>query len=178
MIKCYLSVIFMMLCCTMQGQYLALKSNVLYLSTATLNVGLETFLSKQYTLDVSGAYNPWQFANDKMMKLWFIQPELRRWHCDTFAGHFYGLHAFYGEYNWSLFTDRRYQGHLTGGGLTYGYAKNFAVQWGFEASIGLGYAYLDYDKYKCGHCGKKIGASTKNYIGPTKINFSLIYFLK
>lgn len=176
--KFFLTILFVVFCNVAKAQYLALKSNALYFATGTINVGLETFLTKQYTLDVSGGINPWKFGSDKMMKLWYIQPELRRWHCDTYAGHFYGLHAFYGEYNWTLFSDHRYQGHLTGGGLTYGYAKNFAVRWGFEASIGLGYAYLDYDKYKCEHCGKKVDSSTKNYFGPTKLNFSLIYFLR
>ena len=32
-----------------------------------------------------------------------------------------------------------------------------------EATIGAGYARLDYDKYACGKCGEKLGHNNKNY---------------
>ena len=47
--------------------------------------------------------------------------------------------------------------------------------WNFEAAIGLGAAYIEYDKYKCGTCGKKIDDGHKIYVGPTKAALSLLY---
>ena len=51
-------------------------------------------------------------------------------------------------------------------------------RWNLEASIGVGYAYLDYTKYKCKKCGEKLGSGHKNYVGPTKAAISLIYIIK
>ena len=71
--------------------------------------------------------------------------------------------------------DHRYQGWLAGGGLTYGYQWLLGRHWNLEASIGVGYAYLDYDKYLCHKCGRRIGADSRHYFGPTKAAISLIY---
>ena len=47
-----------------------------------------------------------------------------------------------------------------------------------EATIGVGYARLNFDKYNCGTCGSKISKEHKNYFGPTKIALSIIYVIK
>jgi outer membrane protein OmpA-like peptidoglycan-associated protein len=41
--------------------------------------------------------------------------------------------------------------------------------------VGVGYAYLDYDKYSCETCGDKLGSETRNWFGPTKAGITLIY---
>ncbi len=41
------------------GQKFAVKSNLLYDATATINLGVEMGLSKKWTLDLSGNYNGW-----------------------------------------------------------------------------------------------------------------------
>ena len=47
--------------------------------------------------------------------------------------------------------------------------------WNFEAAVGVGVAYIDYDKYACGVCGKKLDDGHKIYVGPTKLALSLMY---
>lgn len=47
-----------------------------------------------------------------------------------------------------------------------------------EATIGVGYAYIKYDKYEPGDDGRKIDHNTKDYFGPTKIGLSFIYTFK
>ena len=44
-----------------------------------------------------------------------------------------------------------------------------------EASVGLGYDYIKYDKYLCGECGEKVKQSHTNYFGPTKVALSVLY---
>ena len=51
-------------------------------------------------------------------------------------------------------------------------------RWSLEASIGLGYARILYDKYPCATCGTKLKDTSKNYLGPTKASLSLIYLIK
>ena len=80
------------------AQKWAVKSNLLYDATATINLGVEAALGPRVTLDISGNYNPWEFG-DARWKHWLIQPEVRYWLCERFNGHFFGLHAHYAEYN-------------------------------------------------------------------------------
>ena len=161
----------------------ALKTNALYLATTTFNLGMEIGLSKKFTLDISGNYNPWEFSDNKKIKHWLVQPELRYWPCERFNGHFFGLHGHYAEFNVGgikmLDLDgKRYEGNLYGGGISYGYQWVLGNRWNIEASIGVGYAHIDYDKYRCEKCGTKIKDDSKNYWGPTKASISLIYIIK
>lgn len=175
-------------------QKVGLKTNLLYDATSTMNLGLEVALSQRVTLEVSGNLNPWTFSNNKKMKHILVQPEVRWWTCERYNGHFFGVHAHWAHYNWGgmlpwgfrngkMFgkienrnlMNHRYQGWLAGAGLTYGYQWMLSKHWNLEASIGLGYAYLKYDKYPCHKCGRKIGEESKHYFGPTKAALSLIY---
>ena len=168
----------------------AINTNLLYDATTSMNLGMEFKLSNTSTLKLPVTYNPWTFDNNKKGKFILFQPEWRWWLCDAFNGHFFGIHAHYAFYNVGgirsvlsiPFSDymrnHRFQGWLAGGGLTYGYQFYLAPRWSLEASIGAGYAYLDYDKYPCEKCGQLISHDTKNYFGPTQAGISLIYFIK
>lgn len=161
----------------------AIKTNALYWATSTPNLGFEVGLSKKLTLDVSGNYNPWKFSDNKQFKHWLVQPELRYWLCERFNGSFFGIHAHYADVNVSNLNmfgmgHYRYDGNLYGAGISYGYHWILKNRWSMEATIGAGYARLKYDKYECGKCGEKIGHSSKNYFGPTKIGLSIIYTIK
>lgn len=190
-IKFLLSAVLMLTCAIgMHGQeknyYMpkfAIKTNALYWATTTANLGFEVGLSQKLTLDVSGNYNPWEFSNNKQIKHWLVQPELRYWLCERFYGHFFGLHAHYAEANVSNLNifglgDYRYQGNIYGAGISYGYQWILNKRWSMEATVGVGYARLNFDKYNCGTCGSKIGKEHKNYFGPTKIALSIIYVIK
>lgn len=161
----------------------AIKTNALYWATTTPNLGIELGLSKKVTLDISGNYNPWNFGDNKKLKHWLVQPELRYWLCERFNGHFFGLHGHYAEYNVANIKalgleNYRYEGSLYGGGISYGYHWILNNRWSIEATVGVGYAYLDYDKYKCETCGTKLKEDTKNYWGPTKAGINIIYIIK
>ena len=81
------------------AQNVAIKSNLLYDATRTLNLGVEVGLHPRWTLDLSGDYNSWSRDAGVKWKHLFIQPEARYWFCDRFAGHFIGGHLIYGAYN-------------------------------------------------------------------------------
>ena len=165
------------------AQKWAVKSNLLYDATATINLGVEAALGPRVTLDISGNYNPWEFG-DARWKHWLIQPEVRYWLCERFNGHFFGLHAHYAEYNAgginfnADFHRNRYQGHLYGAGLSYGYQWLIGKRWNLEATVGLGYARLWDRKYPIAECGEVIRTRSRNYFGPTKIGLALIFIIK
>ncbi len=163
--------------------WFGIKSNTLYWATATPNLGLEFGLGAKTTLEVSGNYNPFTFNDGRKWKHWLVQPELRFWTCEKFNGHFFGVHGFYGEFNAANLKilnmeNYRKEGDLWGAGISYGYQWIIGKRWNLEATIGVGYAHLSYDTYECGHCGDFVGHKVKNYVGPTKIGLSFIYFIR
>jgi hypothetical protein len=161
----------------------AISSNLLYDAATGMNLGVEFRLNNRLTLKLPATYNPWTFDRNRKLKFILAQPELRGWLCEPFSGHFFGLQGHYAQFNAGrIGTDymqkHRYEGSLYGGGIVYGYQFYLAPRWSLEASIGLGYAYLDYTVYKCETCGEYIKSENKNYFGPTKADLSLIYILK
>lgn len=159
------------------GQKVAVKTNVAYWATATLNIGGEVALSPQQTLDLAMNYNPFRFHDNKKVMHWALQPEWRYWPCRRFMGSFIGVHAHGGKYNGGL-KKYRYDGWFVGGGISYGYQWIIGKHWNLETELGLGYAYLDFDKYLRTHCGKFVGSGHRNYWGPTKLNISIMYLFK
>ena len=126
-----------------KAQKVALKSNLLYDATATMNLGLEFGLARKWTLDIPVNYHPWKPADGKRLRHWGVQPEVR--YC---------------------------------GGVSIGHSWILKKRWSLEASVGVGYARIVYDKYPCTQCGTKEKEDNKNYFGPTKASVSLIYVIK
>ena len=109
----------------MVAQDMALKTNLLYDATTTINLGYEFKLDHKTTLDIWVNYNPWTLgkkwvglyerqynpeignavayasASERQSKLKHIaiQPELRWWLCESFNGHFFGAHLHAGLFN-------------------------------------------------------------------------------
>lgn len=166
----------------------ALKSNLLYDLTTTVNLGVEIGLAPKWSIDIPVNYNAWKYGDDTRLRHWGVQPEVRYWFCNRFDGWFVGLHGHYAEFNvgglpdWSFISENmqknRYEGHLYGGGISAGYAFILKKRWSLEATVGLGYAHLVYDKYPCAECGTSMGRKTKDYFGPTKVGLSLIFMIK
>ncbi|MEG1700990.1 MAG: DUF3575 domain-containing protein [Alistipes sp.] len=168
-----------LLCLSSVGsaQNWAVKTNLAYWATTTLNIGTEVALGQRLTLDVVGVYNPFTFSHNKKILCWGVQPELRWWMCRKFSGHFLGVHGHYGQYNGGIKTFR-YDGWLAGAGLSYGYQWILGNRWNLETEIGVGYARLNYDKYLRTHCGKFIEHNARNYFGPTRFSISFSYMIK
>ena len=163
-----------------------LKTNLLSDLTTTLNLGTELLLNERTSIQLPLSFNPWTFSEDRKWKHFLVQPEYRRWTKRAYAGSFFGVHAHYALYNagklphgpFSRFmNEHRFEGWLAGVGVSYGYRWNLDPRWAFEATLGVGYAYMDYDKYLCGRCGDPLGGETKHYFGPTKAGLSLILAL-
>ena len=181
-------IITIFVCClcvsTACGQTIAVKSNLLYDITSTLNIGGEFRCDDTHTFNLSVNYNPWDFGNNKKMKHFLIQPEYRKWFSGIFMGSFIGLQANYGQYNfggmlpWHQLKDNRYQGNLAGFGISYGYQWILSPQWNLEAGISLGYAHLSYKQYDQPKGAALIKKSHCNYWGPTQAGISFVYFIR
>lgn len=166
-----------------KAQQVAVKSNILYDATATLNLGVEYAFNKHWSLDISGNYNGWDIVNDKSWKHWMVQPEGRYWLHEKFNGHYFGVHAVYMDYdiaggNFMSVMKKKYayDGNAYGGGVSYGYQLYLSPRWNIEFSAGVGFLHFEYDKWV-----NPDGTAYKyrnNYFGPTKLGVSIVYIIK
>lgn len=184
-----LYIILFLACSEVKAQNVALKSNLLADISASPNLALEFKTAKKFSFEITGELNAWD-VNRHKWKHWLVEPEMRYWPCQTFAGHFFAIHALAGQYNFgnihnninflgsdfSRLTNYRYQGWGAGAGIAYGYTWILSKHWSCEAEIGIGWIYTRFDEFECDNCGKKIREDVPhNYVGPTKAALNLIY---
>ena len=169
------------------AQNVAVKTNALYWATTTPNIGVEVSVAKQHSLQLFYGLNPWKQSGGDQTSLrhWLLMPEYRYWFCESFNGWFVGAHLMGGQFNvggvdlpfglMPTLENRRYEGWYAGGGVTAGYQWVLSRHWNIEASLGVGYDYIKYDKFRCGECGERLKSGHTNYIGPTKLALSVMY---
>lgn len=173
------------------AQTIGLKSNLLYLGTTTPNLGVEGRLADQWSLSFTGSYNPFLFPqweedgglyNPKLIH-WALVPEVKFWPCRVFERSFIGIHGIYGQFNVGAipFIEPlkyvRYSGEAYGGGISYGYHWAIGGRWGLELSAGVGYLHMRYNKCDAEVCSNNSAPFRRDYIGPTKLALTFVYFI-
>lgn len=174
-----------------RAQDWAIKTNVIYDATTTVNLGVEVGVAPKWSIDLSGNLNVWSTEDLARWKHWMVQPEARYWFCDRFSRNFVGAHLIGGAFNvgginnnlsflgtdFSVLSDLRYQGYAYGAGVAYGFAFMLSTHLNLELEAGFGYVYLDYETFRCTNCGRKVGEGTHHYVGPTKaaVNLSFVF---
>ena len=168
-----------------KGSVFGLKTNLPYWGTATFNLGGEFKLATRWTVEAEIGVNPFSGKHDdgsygRSLKHLRVHPEVRYWFCEAFHKSFVGLHVPFLAYNFSDvkildLEDERRQGWGTGIGVSYGYQWLLHEHWNLEATFGVGYLYLNYDKFPCKNCGQKQTDLHRHYFGPTQAAVSLIY---
>lgn len=181
----YIIFLFTAVCMHANPDSLAIKTNLLWDATLTPNLALEFTTGSRQSVQLSYGINKWKLGNNKRLQNWILMPEYRWWRRRTMQGLFYGVHAFGGEFNiggiklpfniWKSEQNHRYDGWLLGAGVTIGYAWKLGGHWNMEAALGIGYSYLNYNKYVCEVCGENLYHRTRNYVGPTKLALNLSY---
>lgn len=182
-----------------KAQKVALKHNFVWDALKTPNLSLEVAMGRKWTVDTHLGMNHFLYttnptaSNYKTKKLshWMLQPEARYWMCDVFNGWYIGAHAHGGIFNCGgisipfvlqnknhVMRYHRYEGHFYGGGISTGYQWVLSKRFNLEASLGVGYARIFYDKYKCTTCGQRLGNGNADYLGVTKAAVSVVYFFK
>ena len=168
----------------------ALKTNVIYDATATINLGVEFALAPKMTMDISGDLHPWVLPNGWRLTHYLVQPELRFWLKERFKGHFFAVNVLGATYNagnirnnfhimgrdMSALGRYRVEGIAYGAGLAYGYAVRVAKRLNVEMEIGLGYIGAEFDAYRLGEKESLYAQnSTAQYFGPTKGALNIVY---
>lgn len=123
-----------------RAQFFSVKVNALGWATGTVNAGVEVAVAKQWSVELSGYWNPIQ-TDRFSAKAWWVQPAARYWLYEHFVGHFFAVHPTYGRYDvgngkW------QYKGWLSGLGFSYGYTWILAKRWNLTAEGGIGVYYM------------------------------------
>lgn len=99
---------------------------------------------------------------------------------ERLTGHFLGIYAEGGVYDFQFDKDKGYRGnYYAASGLTYGYSHQLARHLALEFSLGIGYLATEYRKYTT-YEGDLIWTSSGRYhfMGPTKAKISLVWLIK
>lgn len=118
------------------AQIFAVRVNALGWATGTLNAGVEVAVSDQWSVEVSGYWNPIDTPK-RSLNFAAVQVGGRYWLYEAFVGHFFGGQVSYVDYDFGSRT-RRYDGRAFGVGFSYGYAWMLSKRWNVSVEAGVG----------------------------------------
>ncbi len=173
----------------------AIKTNLLYDLATLANFSIEVPLGKRNSVLYYHQFPWWRFGeghNEFCVRFLSIGVESRWWfnpgthqtsseHVgrDRLTGHFIGIYAESGKWDFERRRDLCYQGEHWSAGLSYGYAMPVGRRLNLEFSVSAGYASIPHRGYEPAadysqlyHLPEKDGRW--NYIGPTKLQVSLV----
>lgn len=174
---------------------LALKSNLLYDAVSWLNFSVEVPIKDKYSVLYYHQFPWWAWGkgnNEYCMRFLSIGAEARWWFKpmpreaterrikrDKLMGHFLGVYAESGKWDFERKRDVCYQGEHWSAGLSYGYAMPIGRRLNLEFSLSVGYASIAYRGYTPSEDyeilwrdPEKVGRW--HYFGPTKAQVSLV----
>lgn len=164
---------------------LALKNNLLYDLALAPNIEIELPIGRRWSLNAEYKC-PWWLNSSRSFCYQLLSGgiEARYWLGNRQArnrltGHFLGVYAEGGRYDFQFGGEDGYQGKYYGAaGLAYGYSRQLARHLAIEFSLGVGYLTTEYRKYSLYEDDLIWKTSNKyNFIGPTKAKISLVWLI-
>lgn len=174
----------------------AIKTNLLYDAATLLNLSAEipfTLNEQAYSVVMQHQFPWWDFKENRRVvrfistglegRWWFnprhYEATSKRLQRDALTGHFVGLYALTGK--WDFQWDRKicYQGDFWSTGLVYGYSMPIAKRLNLEFTIAVGYASIPYQHYIPSTDWQTLykdldKQGTWHYFGPTRAEVSLV----
>ena len=160
------------------AQKLTVGNNLLYDAWLTPNLRIGYRLSTHWSAGLTAGYRPWP-TDDEVTRKYrhlLLSPDVRFWADSVNVHHFWGANLIYSHYNVGGITfpfgmyksvrNERKQGDLGALGFFYGYSWPLGRYWNIEAVIGAAIGYTRYDRFECGHCGKKLSTDKKLFAMP------------
>ena len=160
--------------------FIAIKTNGLFATALTANIGAEIEIGRQWSFDFPIYYSPYDITPERKLRLLAIQPEVRWWTKEAGEGHFLGLHTHVAGFNIAINDNGRYQdpNHAAWGiGLSYGYqmALGRKERWAVEFNLGAGFAEYSYDAYRNWENGPRYHSGKGWHWGITRAGISFSY---
>lgn len=163
------------------AQRVNVKTNALYWAVAAPNLGLEFRINRHVTFNLEGVVTRTKFNNGKYdFKGFGVEPEVRYWFsARPQAAHFVGIAAVAANYDLK-FKQKRHDGDVFGGGITYGYSFVLSRHWSIETTLGVGLVYRQ-EKFSRSDAQRatldKPNVETVNF-APIKAGVNFVYIIK
>lgn len=173
--------------------YMALKTNMLADILALPEIGVEFYLGKNMSIVGNWMYGWWDrnrthrywraYGGDLALRWWFGKAA----HNKPLTGHHAGVYGGLLTYDFE-FGGKGHMGGRPGHnlwdrcmhivGLEYGYSLPIARRLNIDFTLGVGYMEGKYVEYvPKGDCYKWEGTKMKHWIGPTKLEVSLVWLI-
>lgn len=147
------------------AQSYSVSTNTLeWAKLGTINLDASIIIGYNWTLHLSGAYNPWTFKENKKLKHILIEPGVRYWTWQTYVGSYFSANLMASRFNGGF--KKRHDGYGFGLNFNYGYAWMINRRWNFELEGGLGLLAGKYSLFECKTCGERLSAD-KKFLTPT-----------
>lgn len=171
----------------------ALKVNAPLLLAGTPNLGFEFTLNQQFTVNADVFWMPYMFKKHESVfralvgsldLRYYVKPKYYYTN-NLYDGFYIGPSLEGGNFNIGLYKGKdrdsyRYRGWGISPGVSLGYKFYLSRRFRLDVNIGIGYAHIQYDKYKLGGEWAKFPLAykeTKSWVGPTKFGIHLVYNL-
>lgn len=175
---------------------LALKTNLLYDALSLVNYSIEVPITERFSALWYHQFPWWtwgQADNQYCIRFLSIGGEGRWWfkpmprpqmgksvQRDRLMGHFVGVYAESGKWDFEWGRDICHQGEHWSVGLSYGYSMPLGRRLNMEFSLSLGYASIAYRGYTPSENYEILWRDPAkqgrwHYFGPTKVQVSLVY---
>ncbi len=173
----------------------ALKTNLLYDALTLVNYSVEVPIGKQYSALLYHQFPWWRWGkanNEYCIRFlsvggegrWWFRPQPRlnpidgKWR-DKLVGHFLGVYAESGKWDFEWGRKFCHQGEHWSAGLSYGFSMPIGKRLNLEFSLSVGYASIAYRKYAPSENYEILWRDPEkqgrwNYVGPTKAQISLV----
>lgn len=170
------------------------KTNLPLILAGTPNAGLEWNVGSQFTVNGDILWMPYMFKSTESVFRtligsvdfrYYVRPKYYYTN-DHFDGFYVGPYAMYGNFNIGIRENGnveesyRRRGWGISGGVSLGYKFYISERLRLDLNLGLGYAHLQYNKYRLGGQWAKYPLELKNtkaWIGPTKFGVHLGYII-
>ncbi|MDE5572900.1 MAG: DUF3575 domain-containing protein [Muribaculaceae bacterium] len=156
------------------------------------NLQYEQAFSRRITANIDAFWLPWLFKkNEEVFRVMELAGEVRyyikesgRTDMSMPSGLYAGVYAMYGQFNIGMLKNNdleqsyRDKGWAMSAGVSVGYKVPINARWAIDANLGLGFAHLQWDKYKLGGFYADYPLQTKKtrlWIGPTRFNIAVVY---
>lgn len=174
---------------------MAVKTNLLYDALSLVNLSVEFPMGKQFSALVYGQFPWWRWGearNEYCLRFlslggevrWWVAPRprpatVKRLERDRMVGHFLGVYAESGMWDFQRQRAICHQGEFWSVGLSYGYSVAVGRRVNMEFSLSVGYASIPYRGYTPSEdyeilWREQDKSGRWGYFGPTKAQISLI----
>jgi hypothetical protein len=163
------------------SQKISLATNGLgYVNFLTINAEMGIALDRNWSVSVSGKYNPFTYNkgmdNQLQNKQLTVSAGARFWPFYVFSGFFYEAKMQYSRYNQGgIINKLTREGDALGLGINFGYSLLVTSWFNIEFGLGVWSGGEKFVKYACPRCGRIIDSGKKFFISPNDAMINMVF---